>query len=317
MKRGSAEVDAVRVDIVGSSRSSAAVGGSTVATVSATSSSQPVAARTCSTVTPGCTATSRSSSPTPSRARTPSSVTTRVTPAPSGRMPSASARSGPGVVQKSRAAGKERGVWRRITTKTSRALAITSTAPPEPGSRTAGRSHSPITEVLRLPHRSICAAPRKPTSIRPPWSTEPKSAGIDSTASAPVISTASAMVSGRWEGCAPQTPDSYTTSISGATVSRASSAASVGSPIPANTARRPVSSRAATTESSSETVALPADFVRSWLTAASRSSPARSAPRPPRATPRTPRPASPRTPRGRRSRTPTPPATPAAAPGPC
>ncbi len=149
-------------------------------------------------------------------------------------------------------------MWRRITTNTSRAFAITSTAPPDPGSRTVGRSHSPMTEVLRLPHRSICAAPRKPTSMWPPWSTDPNRAGIDTTASAPVIRTASAMVSGSRDGCAPQTPDSYTTSMPGATVSAASSTASVGSPIPANTVRRPASSRAATTDSSSEAVTGPA-----------------------------------------------------------
>ena len=40
-------------------------------------------------------------------------------------------------------------------------------APPEPGRRTVGSSYSPITVVLMLPYRSIWAAPRKPTPIRP------------------------------------------------------------------------------------------------------------------------------------------------------
>jgi hypothetical protein len=85
---------------------------------------------------------------------------------------------------------------------------------------------------------------------------------MEITASAPVIRTASAMVSGRCEGWAPQTPDSYTTSMPGATVRRASSAARVGSPIPANTVRRAASSREATTESSSDAMAVMARSFR-------------------------------------------------------
>ena len=50
------------------------------------------------------------------------------------------------------------------------AWAAISGAPPAPGSRTFGSSYDPITVELRLPSRSICAAPRKPTSIRPPCS---------------------------------------------------------------------------------------------------------------------------------------------------
>ena len=60
----------------------------------------------------------------------------------------------------------ERFDWRMIT-KTSRALIAISQAPPEPGSRVVGWSYSPMTVVLMLPNRSICAAPRNPTSISP------------------------------------------------------------------------------------------------------------------------------------------------------
>ena len=46
--------------------------------------------------------------------------------------------------------------------------AAISGAPPAPGSRTAGEPYDvPMTVVLMLAKRSICAAPRNPTSIRP------------------------------------------------------------------------------------------------------------------------------------------------------
>jgi hypothetical protein len=63
---------------------------------------------------------------------------------------------------------KLRRLWRMIT-NTSRALIAISHAPPLPGSRVRGASYGPITVVLMLPNRSIWAAPRKPTSMRPPW----------------------------------------------------------------------------------------------------------------------------------------------------
>ena len=53
-------------------------------------------------------------------------------------------------------------------TSVCRACAAISGAPPAPGSRTRRLVRSsPITVLLRLPWRSICAAPRKPTSTRP------------------------------------------------------------------------------------------------------------------------------------------------------
>ena len=54
------------------------------------------------------------------------------------------------------------------TTQTVRARTAMSHAPPLPGRRTRGLSYGPITVVLMFPRRSICAAPRKPTSISPP-----------------------------------------------------------------------------------------------------------------------------------------------------
>src|SRR5262249_3188845 len=41
-----------------------------------------------------------------------------------------------------------------------------------------------MTVLFRLPRRSICAAPRKPTSMRPPWSQYENISGTDTTAAA-------------------------------------------------------------------------------------------------------------------------------------
>ena len=45
--------------------------------------------------------------------------------------------------------------------------AAISGAPPAPGNRTAGDAYDPMTVVLMFAKRLICAAPRKPTVIRP------------------------------------------------------------------------------------------------------------------------------------------------------
>ena len=104
----------------------------------------------------------------------PRSVTTTLGPRPS-QPPSRRIRSAcsapprlPGDVRKSIVSTKLRFVWRMIT-KTWRALIAISHAPPEPGSRVVGWSYGPMTVVLMLPNRSIWAAPRNPTSIRPRW----------------------------------------------------------------------------------------------------------------------------------------------------
>ena len=88
---------------------------------------------------------------------------------PSRRMRSASAAPPrlPGDVRKSIDSTNERFDWRMIT-NTWRALIAISQAPPLPGSRVVGLSYGPMTVVLMLPNRSIWAAPRNPTSIRPP-----------------------------------------------------------------------------------------------------------------------------------------------------
>ena len=57
-----------------------------------------------------------------------------------------------------------------ITMKTLWHEVAISGAPPPPGKRTLGFSYWPITVVFMLPNLSSCAAPRKPTVIRPPCS---------------------------------------------------------------------------------------------------------------------------------------------------
>ena len=73
----------------------------------------------------------------------------------------------PSDVLKSSSSTKVRGDWRMIVI-TRRVCAAISGAPPAPGRRTFGSSYEPMTVELRLPWRSIWAAPRNPTSIRPP-----------------------------------------------------------------------------------------------------------------------------------------------------
>ena len=87
------------------------------------------------------------------------------------------------------------------------AVAI-SGAPPAPGSRTVGDSYSPTTVVLMLANRSIWAAPRNPTVIRPLWSQYRKNSGTDTVVSAVAQSSPSPMDSGSTDGRAPIVPDS-------------------------------------------------------------------------------------------------------------
>jgi len=75
----------------------------------------------------------------------------------------------PSEVRKPTRSTNVRGLWRTITTTRPQDRAI-SGAPPAPGSRTLGAPYGPMTVVLMSPRRSISAAPRKPTSMRPGWS---------------------------------------------------------------------------------------------------------------------------------------------------
>src|ERR1044072_17182 len=60
-----------------------------------------------------------------------------------------------------------------------------------------------MTVLFRLPWRSIWAAPRKPTSMRPAWSQYAKISGTDTTASAVSASSPSPIATGRRAGSAP------------------------------------------------------------------------------------------------------------------
>src|SRR3989338_2282345 len=57
-----------------------------------------------------------------------------------------------------------------------------------------------MTVVLRLPKRSICAPPRKPTSMKPRCRQYWKTSGIEQTPSAPATSAGSPMEMGRRAG---------------------------------------------------------------------------------------------------------------------
>ena len=63
-----------------------------------------------------------------------------------------------------------------------------------------------MTVLFRFANLSICAAPRNPTSIRPPWSQYEKISGTDTTASAVSASSPSPIDSGRCRGFAPIVP---------------------------------------------------------------------------------------------------------------
>ncbi len=63
-----------------------------------------------------------------------------------------------------------------------------------------------MTVLFRFACRSICAAPRKPTSMRPAWSQYAKISGTETTASAVSASSPSPIESGRRVGLAPIVP---------------------------------------------------------------------------------------------------------------
>ena len=89
--------------------------------------------------------------------RTPRSVTTHVTPSPDASCGSRAARRTPAASAAS-------------ITNISRHQAAISGAPPPPGSRTLRAVVVADHGAVEVAAPSICAAPRKPTSMRPPWS---------------------------------------------------------------------------------------------------------------------------------------------------
>ena len=115
------------------------MGGAVTAISGASKSSKPVFARTCSTVTPGWSASSRIRLCSGSKPRMPSVVTTRETPPKSRparrRLPSPSSQAG--LVTKSTVGTKRRFscAVRMMTSRHSEAMSL---APPVPGRRTFG-----------------------------------------------------------------------------------------------------------------------------------------------------------------------------------
>jgi len=190
-------------------RSSFSDGGAAVSTTGATFSGQPVFSTTFSAVTPGCKLVSVSSRVTGSGVRTPRSVITAVGPFPGSCI--RSRLSPPSMcpldVRKSSLFTNARLLCRNVISTSLQHVAI-SGAPPAPGKRVDGLRYSPITVVLMLANRSICAAPKNPRSMRPPCSQYANISGTDTTASAVSASSPSPIDSGSTEGLVPIVPDS-------------------------------------------------------------------------------------------------------------
>src|SRR4029450_4470978 len=182
-------------------RSSSVVGAATTSTGSETASGQPVAARIPSTLTLSSPATRVTSCDPVAGLSRPKSVITACGPAPgmARRVRSPCPFRKPALVQKSSFATKLRGDC-FSTTKICLAWRAISGAPPAPGRRVSGWAEPPMTVVFRLPNRSICAAPRKPRSIRPACSQYEKISGNDTTAVAVSASSPSPIDNGNTLG---------------------------------------------------------------------------------------------------------------------